>query len=302
MKRIILLTLVILLSGLKGISQEILETDYRPKINFEDTSLYKYIQIDTNNVWSIDTVTKDILFLSGNNNTSIITYDNYYYGKNINSFFQFKILLGDADRYDIRFEHKFDFEANKDGGMIEISHDNGANWENVLFDSIIQNNITYMVNMYANTDSIKANNNEPGFTGLQDEKLISSFTFSSINLRYDTILLRFRIISDSIDSQNEGWLLDNFVFNGFLVGTDNSQTDSNALLLYPNPVSNTVNLKIQNKIINQVEIYSITGQLILYAKNQNILNIDISDLNPGIYYLKCKTTDDETLISKFIKQ
>jgi hypothetical protein len=66
--------------------------------------------------------------------------------------------------------------------------------------------------------------------------------------------------------------------------------------VFPNPVKNTLNIKGMELINSDVNIYSITGQLI----HNTVLkgsSIDVSNLNTGIYFIKINNN-----YLKFIKQ
>lgn len=70
------------------------------------------------------------------------------------------------------------------------------------------------------------------------------------------------------------------------------------LTIYPNPVEHELNIKTTKKI-NQIEIYSLTGQKILTSTKTNI---EVSKLSKGIYILKILTDDGQQLTQKFIKK
>jgi beta-glucanase (GH16 family) len=83
--------------------------------------------------------------------------------------------------------------------------------------------------------------------------------------------------------------------------TDTVKT--NDLLLFPNPVSDNLNIKIQeNQIGSQVTIYSILGQeLNSYVLNTEETILDVSQYQKGIYLLKIKTNSGIQTY-KFIKE
>ena len=53
--------------------------------------------------------------------------------------------------------------------------------------------------------------------------------------------------------------------------------------LYPNPAKNSFSISSSNEVISYV-IYSISGDKVL--KGTNKINIDISSLSSGIYFVK----------------
>ena len=276
------------------------------EINFEDTSEYNYVAFDTNNIWFITKPDKQILFLPSSptylNEYAIISDTNDYYSKNVKSSFQFKLFLSHGyDSYYISFWHKYDFEKNKDGGIIETSYDNGLSWQNIIFDTLIIKYIWDSSGLYNYDDTIGSYNNHPGFTGLQP--LIRSVDITFWNFRnyeileneIDTLLLRFTIVSDSIDVYNEGWMLDNFVFGAMLADINEIEKDNNIFIL-PNPSNSLIKIDSPIEQIHKIEIFSLIGKKVLEKHNTNSLYVD--KIPAGIYLIKINNTYIKKLVIK----
>lgn len=77
---------------------------------------------------------------------------------------------------------------------------------------------------------------------------------------------------------------------------------SNYFALYPNPVSDILNIKTNSDIqVKSITIYNTLGQLVLVIPNaQDIQNVDVSSLNSGNYFIKLNT-DKGTSNTRFIK-
>ncbi len=59
--------------------------------------------------------------------------------------------------------------------------------------------------------------------------------------------------------------------------------------IYPNPANSFVNIKAETEITN-IKIFNYLGQQVIYVnKNTNITQIDVSNLNSGVYFMKIKT-------------
>lgn len=69
-------------------------------------------------------------------------------------------------------------------------------------------------------------------------------------------------------------------------------------IIYPNPTSGVLNIDIPNNHIEKVILYNIHGK---YLKNFNKNNIDLSNLNSGIYFIKIFTSSNSVINSKVIK-
>jgi len=260
-------------------------------INFEDSSEYKYFSIDTNNLWFIAKPQKDILFIPSTlpllGEKAIISDTNLYYGKNLRSSFHFKFYLESSFNYSIFARYKFDFDKNKDGGIIETSYDNGETWTNILFDDRIVNSNDFRLYgiFYDKKDTIISYNNQPGFTGLCSGMEHFEIYFEYWEPINDTIILRFTFSSDSIDSHNEGWLLDDIRFDkSWDCKINDPASTSPDIKIFPNPASGIIYLISESEEIDQIQILSLTGT-ILYQEYKKDM-IKINHLNPGIYFMK----------------
>ncbi len=285
---------------IQGFSQEVLNFPYST-LNFEDSSEYKFVLTDTTGIWQIAKPSKEILYIENQTDFgeyAIISDTNQYYQKNISASFQIKLNFdSDMNIYHLSFNHKYDFEKNKDGGMLETSYDGGLNWQNILYDTIIFKCIDYLfsVGFYDFSDTILAFENKPGFTGIQSEfKYVELSFYSHQVLRYDidTFLLRFTMASDSIDATNEGWLIDNLVFGGALV--EIKKYDYKNYSIYPNPAKNLINIHSRDEPVYKVEIYNITGRKILEKHHEN--RISVQSLKSGMYYIRI----NERIVGQFV--
>jgi hypothetical protein len=67
--------------------------------------------------------------------------------------------------------------------------------------------------------------------------------------------------------------------------------DAGSFLIYPNPASNELKVSVpNNQNIDRIDIIDITGKTVL-SDDQEI--IDVSDLKPGLYFIKVKTDKQE---------
>jgi hypothetical protein len=303
MKMKTLIIIVINLNTFSVCSQGLLNMDFDySNISFEDTAEYKFVKQDTSDIWQIVEPNKQILFIPTIHaylgKFAIISDTNTYYANNINAWFQFKLLFGEGDSYYITYSQKYDFEENKDGGIIETSYDNGITWQNILFDPLIQSNLEAVQNFYSPEDTINAFQNQPGFTGLQSEIEMVYITFEALDsTRGKTMLLRFSIGTDSVNAQNEGWMLDDFRFGGIL--KDNIESYKNngtSIDAYPNPSNEIITVYSYNESIKKLEIISFTGEILLEKLNTN--SIEITDRLNGVYLLRI---NDRYIKKLFIK-
>ena len=73
-----------------------------------------------------------------------------------------------------------------------------------------------------------------------------------------------------------------------------SETEKNRLIIYPNPVKNTIQTNITEKEILSIGVYNTEGRLVSNS-------FDVSYLTKGNYILKI-TTKNKNFIGKFIKK
>jgi uncharacterized protein YuzB (UPF0349 family) len=72
------------------------------------------------------------------------------------------------------------------------------------------------------------------------------------------------------------------------------------VVLYPNPVKNTLQINSYDVVITNVAIYNFMGKKVLNKKDSNA-QIDLSNLSTGLYLVKIQTGKGE-LIKKVIKE
>lgn len=80
-------------------------------------------------------------------------------------------------------------------------------------------------------------------------------------------------------------------------GVHNSTHDNPDIVIYPNPVKDKLNIKTSNSEVD-VNIYSLTGENIMYSNNKQI---DVSELTKGIYLIDVRY-NGQTYKSRFIKE
>lgn len=85
------------------------------------------------------------------------------------------------------------------------------------------------------------------------------------------------------------------------VGINELTANKNSITIFPNPTSDFVTVGINKSFgeINCVEFYNSFGQVVLTSKQLN--NIDISELQSGLYFIKVTGTKGLTAITKLQK-
>lgn len=85
----------------------------------------------------------------------------------------------------------------------------------------------------------------------------------------------------------------------FDVSVEENKLNQSDLVVYPNPTSGILNLKVTDQQnVESIALQDLTGKLVLNTRFQN--QLDISILPKGIYFLKVQNSDGEQLTRKVI--
>ena len=197
---------------------------------------------------------------------------------------------------EISFKMAFDVEVNWDLAYVEYSTNLGASW-NVLG--------TMGTNWY-NSDRTPTTtgtdcNDCVGaqWTGTNTTFNTYSYGLSAIGSETNVI---FRIVFIADGSVNQlGVKVDDFVINGVLSA---QSFEANQIAVFPNPSKGIFNISFGNLNPNKIEVYDISGKVILQKNNfevtNNQANIDLSNTSDGVYFVKI-STENNTITKRIIK-
>lgn len=197
----------------------------------------------------------------------------------------------------IKFKMKYSLENNYDIVYVEYSTNSGQTWA-VLGE---QGPNWYNSNR-TNASSGAANDCEncPGaqWTGVNTTTTSYFYPLTALVGQSNVV---FRIVFHSDEGVNQlGVNIDDLVIEGLL---SNQEFSLNNISIYPNPSTGLFTISNADKIIEKLEIYDISGKIILTKNNfsiQNETSFDISNASTGIYFVKI-TSDNQTSIKKIIK-
>jgi hypothetical protein len=270
--------------------------------NFDTTCSNIYIDTSSSNLWEIGNPHKIIFNSSISEDKVIITDTSLNYPINSNSNFILRTKYNYA-YHDIIicFRHRYDTDTLVDGGYIEVSVDNGINWNNVIEPNMPFFYMNFLSeNFYSFGDSLT--NNQFGFSGYSSDWIESKFQiiFSHpIRQELDTILFRFNFISDSIDNNKEGWIIDDFKiqYAEFMGGVeDKNLKKTYSICPNPNDGSFTIQLN-ESAVFQELKLLDELGRTVkvLNPKSKNLqLN-----LPKGLYFLEF-TSDKLRFLEKMV--
>lgn len=278
-------------------------------ITFEET--YPYIELDSavQNIWQIGQPQKVFFDAAYSSPNAIVTDTINNYTMDNYSYFDLKIgefnypgMYG-ANVF-LEIKHKYDTDTFMDGGYITVSYDTGQTWVNIIEDTEVYWCNTPMSNnwnLYSYFDTLS--NGELGFSGKSDGWVTTQFGWAlcpvKSNSNFDfngMMLVRFNFLSDSINNNKEGWLIDDIVLYGIEMGNSTHQLEHQQFKLYPNPILKTATIELDAYYNNiELNIYNFQGQFIRQEKypNSENLNFDSQGLEQGIYFLKIKADGKE---------
>ena len=211
------------------------------------------IEIDTSyadNIWQIGSPNKT-LFDSAYSAPNVIVTDtvNNYPTSNLSSF----ILLFDlyGSQPSISFMHKFDTDSAQDGGYVELSFDGGTSWTHLTAqtnEDAQQTAYGFSTNNFYNeTDTL--NNGKSAFYGQSQEWKSSDVTFWCMAVKTSfQCQLRFTFSSDTIETENEGWMIDNIVVQneGGCSSINEYSYNTESLKISPNPFQDYTSVTVDD--------------------------------------------------------
>lgn len=277
--------------------------------NFEISTLDLEIDTSSQNLWQIGVPNKPFFDTAYSAPNAIFTDSINPYASDVNCYFD---VIIPNDTYGmnkiISFKHKYETDTLVDGGYIEVSYDMGQNWNNVIHDDTVHS-VEYLgfENMYSENDTLK--DNHFGFSGTSEEWITTRIQWvwalpikSSIP---DTIIVRFNFISDNMQTNKAGWMIDDIVISyGEFFGSVEEYDNQNAYEFFPNPMDNHATIQFNNPDQSdcQLVIFDQTGRIVRSndKTRTNEFKFGRDELNSGIYYFQIRSTKSILSKGKFI--
>jgi hypothetical protein len=77
------------------------------------------------------------------------------------------------------------------------------------------------------------------------------------------------------------------VLNGQVPTGTHDVSKQSALVLYPNPASNAVNIALDINVFNSVQVVDLAGNTVLHTNiDKNITTLNVSHLQNGVYFVR----------------
>ena len=121
----------------------------------------------------------------------------------------------------------------------------------------------------------------------------------------DTLLVKFKFASDNIQTNKEGWMIDNLWFSYNLGIGINETSKSNDFFFRPNPFYDQTTLSFQTVSDKTTfTLYNTNGQIVKTVDNitGGQLTIHRENLAAGLYYFLLRTTDNIIATGKLMTE
>ena len=288
------------------------KAQFNPEVIDFESVTNSLIHIDTANhanLWQIGRPQKTLFNSAITPPNAIVTDTLLPYPINTNSSFQFTvydstfILSGSNPTWSwnyiyFSFEYEMDSDTLHDGGYVEFSLDSGQTWHDIA----PWNSMFY----YQNT----LFNGRPAITG---HRLGPDYRMATIPLCAGlggptiphSIDIRFTFASDSINTNKEGWLIDNIWFGVDICSGIHEASKANTVTAYPVPASTSIAFQSDEVMKNAtLIIYDDKGQKVKTIENINGTQWNLTNQNfsSGIYFYQLFNAHRWSASGKFIFQ
>lgn len=279
--------------------------------NFEDTC--SIIQFDTssNNIWQIGTPNKILFDSSYSSSKALVTDTSNYYP--INNHSTFEIHLAEAPHLvEVYFKYKLDTDTLRDGFNIDLLYDTTIGWISATdtFPGFMEGGplVNSFLNLYSLDDTLY--NGEFGMSGSSDGwqeatiGLIWSLPIKQYSEIIDTLIFRFNFISDSIETNHEGMMIDDIRVIAPILGNID-EVEDDYFTAFPNPVDDILTLELDEQVNEdfQLKIIDCLGRELI---NDEIINekkeINTEDWKKGVYFVSLYNNAQLLTTQKIIKQ
>lgn len=202
--------------------------------------------------------------------------------------------IGDYVHYIIRFENTGSANATNivvkdvvDAAKYDVNSIIPINGSHNFYTRINGNNVEFIFENINLPFTDATNDGYVAFKIKTKSTLVTGDTFSkNANIYFD---YNFPIVTNTATTTIAALSNQDFEFKNYFT-------------LYPNPVSDRLNIDTKDTIeVSSINIYNTLGQLVLVIPNaQNVKTVDVSSLTSGNYFIKINS-DKGTSNTKFIK-
>lgn len=287
MKKNLLLALLISFQAAASYSQY-----YTQYFDGLDSNLLEAILVypDTNNydVWQFGTPQKTYFESASTVPDVLITDTINYYPDSVSTYAWFQVPQDAlwAGGLAIQWVQKIDLDTNKDGAFVEFSSDSGVTWQNAMYHPDVYQ---YYGWDFANEGT--DHTGEPCFTGTDTlwKNVWLCFLYDYLGT-IDNLYVRYRLSSDTIQTNQEGWMIDNLMVAATWFHPVAEQSKVSDYKIYPSVSQGTISITRTSTYKNggtaKMKLLSMNGQFIQdLGQVTDESTIDLSGLSSGRYLI-----------------
>jgi len=285
---------------------------YQYFFTFDDSTHYYNLIPDPsnpNNDWQIGQPQK-ILFNQAYSFPNVIVTDTSgYYKPSDTSIFTFVTPTYFPAFWPVlEFYFKVDSDTILDYGKIEVSSDHGQTWMDIVRSANLHGFFWYVNNssgtqIYSNGDSVNP------FTGRTTGGYYyfrsDLYTFYSL-FPTDTIIYKFSFITDAIQTNKEGWMIDNLYFYDWWESIDPHTTGDLNTSVSPDPVNAEMIIRFVNPSKDMISIELFDSKGIKQRELSTIsdyIKVNTQSLSSGMYLYKIMKINTQQIgTGRFIKE
>ncbi len=255
------------------------------------------IKKDTGSFWQIGPPQKSIFNEASTPPNALMTDTSNTYPSSDTGRFKFGINLkrfhrpGSRAPVKLMWVQQIDIDKG-DLGTIEFSVDTGKTWMSP-FDNINVENFYGFEKK--NIDTLK--DGTLGFNKVDSnwKDIWLCFKREWIN-QHDSLIFRFTFFSNGTQSNREGWMIDDMVFERTAVHTVGEDAKAPYLEVFPSPTEGKLEFRLKKRRnlqkITTIKILNTKGLLVKQLSPSNIhFTTNLQENPPGLYYIKIYTTD-----------
>lgn len=271
----------------------------------------KLLVLDTSssNIWQIGKSSKFFSDSFTSYLSTLVTDTLYPYPAKNHSYFDILIPNHRGSNLIVSFLHQFQTDTLIDGGYIEISYDSGKTWNNVVYEEEVhQPEVFATENLYAEQDTVAGG--IPRFSGKSNGWVYTRiqwvwFFYLDFNPP-DTLHMRFHFISDSMQTNKAGWMIDKILVSiaELPFSVDEINSGNPFIKIEPNPVEDVATIEFEHypTEVLSLEIYNALGQKIKIIEDIRSCQIQFykDNLTGGIYYVQLKNMDQVIGTTKLV--
>lgn len=205
----------------------------------------------------------------------------------------------------VKIEASESFLRYSDVAIVEPGEMNAVFGDETFNDYVVVEGSTDGVNWFALGDGYDASYNAGWLSKYNSKTKGTSedMVNHEINLlQYfdagEDALFRFRLYSNSNLQIGWGWAIDNLNIQGEVLGNIKLEPQ---ISVYPNPISDVLNVSVEFGQVEYAEIFSLSGQKIRAISSWNHGQIMLDDLKSGVYFLHVYLDSKYSEIVRIVK-